>query len=47
VHAGGKVNRAPELKRNLLYVILAEATNIGPGVMAESADVPYEAVCPW
>jgi hypothetical protein len=29
VHAGGKVNRPAELKRNLLYVIIAEATN-GP-----------------
>ncbi|MCW2876503.1 MAG: transposase Tn3 family protein [Sphaerisporangium sp.] len=25
VHAGGKVNRPPELKRNLMYVIIAEA----------------------
>ena len=28
-HAGGKVTRPPELKRNLLYVIIAEATNMG------------------
>ena len=31
VHAGGKVSRAPELKRNLLYVIIAEATNMETG----------------
>src|SRR5262249_21007558 len=27
-HAGGKLSRPPELKRNLLYVIIAEATNM-------------------
>ena len=40
VHAGGKVARPPELKRNLLYVIIAEATNMGLGAMAESCGVP-------
>ena len=35
VHAGGKVTRPPDLKRNLLYVIIAEATNMGLGAMAE------------
>ena len=46
VHAGGKVTRPPELKRNLLYVIIAEATNMGLGAMAESCGVPYD-VLAW
>jgi hypothetical protein len=46
VHAGGKVARPPELKRNLLYVIIAEATNMGLGAMAESCGVPYD-VLAW
>ena len=40
VHAGGKVTRPPDLKRNLLYVVIAEATNMGLGAMAESCGVP-------
>lgn len=36
----------PELKRNLLYVIIAEATNMGLGAMAESCGVPYD-VLAW
>ena len=31
VHAGGKVARSPELKRNLFYVLIAESTNMGVG----------------
>ncbi|MFG1869659.1 Tn3 family transposase [Micromonospora arborensis] len=46
VHAGGKVNRPAELKRNLLYVIIAEATNMGLSAMAESCGVPYD-VLAW
>ena len=46
VHAGGKVNRPAELKRNLMYVIIAEATNMGLGAMAESCGVPYD-VLAW
>ena len=46
VHAGGKVSRLAELKRNLLYVIIAEATNMGLGAMAESCGVPYD-VLAW
>ena len=46
VHAGGKVTRPPELKRNLLYVIIAESTNMGLGAMAESCGVPYD-VLAW
>jgi hypothetical protein len=46
VHAGGKVSRPPDLKRNLMYVIIAEATNMGPAVMAESSGVSYD-VLAW
>jgi len=46
VHAGGRVTRPPDLKRNLLYVIIAEATNMGLGAMAESYGVPYD-VLAW
>jgi hypothetical protein len=46
VHAGGKVNRPAELKRNLIYVIIAEATNMGLTAMAESCGVPYD-VLAW
>ena len=46
VHAGGKVTRPAELKRNLLYVIIAEATNMGLGAMAQSCGVPYD-VLAW
>ena len=46
VHAGGKVTRPPDLRRNLLYVIIAEATNMGLGAMAESCGVPYD-VLAW
>jgi TnpA family transposase len=46
VHAGGKVARPAELKRNLMYVIIAEATNMGLTAMAESCGVPYD-VLAW
>jgi hypothetical protein len=46
VHAGGKAVRPAELKRNLLYVIIAEATSMGPGAMAESCGVPHD-VLAW
>jgi hypothetical protein len=46
VHADGKVTRPSELKRNLIYVLVAEATNMGLGAMAESCGVPYE-VLAW
>lgn len=42
VHAGGKVSRPPDLRRNLLYVIIAEATNMGLSAMAESCGVSYD-----
>ena len=46
VHAGGKVSRPPDLRRNLLYVIIAEATNMGLAAMAESCGVSYD-VLAW
>jgi hypothetical protein len=46
VHAGGRATRPPELKRNLIYVITAEATNMGLTAMAESCGVPYD-VLAW
>jgi len=46
VHAGGKVARPAELKRNLMYVIIAEATNMGLSAMADSCGVPYD-VLAW
>ncbi|GAA2074578.1 hypothetical protein GCM10009780_08370 [Actinomadura alba] len=46
VHASGKVNRPAELKRYLMYVIIAEATNMGLTAMAESCGVPYD-VLAW
>ena len=44
VHAGGQVTRSAELKRHLLYVIIAEAANMGLGEMAASAEISYEAL---
>jgi Tn3 transposase DDE domain-containing protein len=46
VHASGKVARSPELKRNLLYVLIAESTNMGLVAIAESAGVSYD-VLAW
>ena len=42
VHAGGKVARPAELKRNLVYVLIAEATNMGLAAMARSCAVSYD-----
>ncbi len=41
-HAGGKASRPPDLRRNLLYVIIAEATNMGLSAMSESCGVSYD-----
>ena len=38
--------RSPELKRNLLYVLIAESTNMGLVAIAESAGVSYD-VLAW
>lgn len=42
MYAGGNVNGPADLKRNLLYVLIAEATNMGLGAMAESCGVPHD-----
>ena len=44
VHAGRQVTRSAELKRHLLYVIIADATNMGLGEMAASAEISDEAL---
>src|SRR6266568_1615426 len=41
-HAGGMASRPPDLRRNLLYVIIAEAVNMGLSAMSESCGVPYD-----
>ncbi|GAA4479678.1 Tn3-like element TnAs1 family transposase [Rhodococcus olei] len=41
-HAGGKHARSPELKRNLIAVLLAYATNLGLTRMAESCGISYD-----
>jgi hypothetical protein len=46
IHAGGKASRPADLKRNLIYVIIAEATNMGLTAMAASCGVPYD-VLAW
>ena len=46
MQAGGKVARPGELMRNLIYVIIAEAANMGLSAMAESYGVPYD-VLTW
>jgi TnpA family transposase len=44
VHAGGRTARSAELKRHLLYVILAEAINMGLAEMAAAAGISYDAL---
>ncbi|MFV0306681.1 MAG: Tn3 family transposase [Desertimonas sp.] len=43
-HAGGVTARPDELARNLIYVIVAEATNIGLTAMARASDATYDAL---
>jgi hypothetical protein len=45
-HAGGKQARTPELKRNLLAVLIASATNLGLVRMAEACGISYD-VLAW
>jgi hypothetical protein len=40
--AGGKQTRSPELKRNLLAVLIANATNLGLVRMAEACGISYD-----
>ncbi len=41
-HAGGKQARSPELKRNLIAVLLAYSTNLGLTRMAEASGISYD-----
>nr|WP_245665007.1 transposase [Nocardia sienata] len=41
-HAGGQASRTPELKRNLIAVLLAHSTNLGLTRMAEACGIPYD-----
>lgn len=41
-HAGGQATRTPELKRNLIAVLLAHSTNLGLTRMAEACGISYD-----
>ncbi len=41
-HAGGKQSRSPEIKRNLLAVLVSQATNLGLVRMAEACGISYD-----
>jgi TnpA family transposase len=41
-HAGGKQTRTPELKRNLIAVLISHATNLGLTRMADACGIPYD-----
>ncbi len=41
-HAGGKRAHSPELKRNLIAVLLAHATNLGLTRMADACGISYD-----
>ncbi|WP_414945615.1 Tn3 family transposase [Amycolatopsis sp. cmx-11-32] len=41
-HAGGKQTRTPELKRNLIAVLLAHSTNLGLTRMADACGISYD-----
>jgi len=45
-HAAGKQSRGPELKRNLIAVLLAHSTNLGRTRMAEACGISYD-VLTW
>ncbi|MGO8889196.1 MAG: Tn3 family transposase [Streptosporangiaceae bacterium] len=45
-HAGGKAARSSELKRNLIAVLLAHATNLGLTRMADACGIPCD-VLAW
>lgn len=40
-HAGGATPRSPRRKRNLLAVIIAQATNLGLSRMADASGIAY------
>ena len=41
-HAGGKAARSPEIKRNLIAVLLAYSTNLGLTRMADACGISYD-----
>ena len=41
-HAGGKQARTPELKRNLIAVLISHATNLGLTRMADACGISYD-----
>jgi hypothetical protein len=41
-HAGGKQARSPQLKRNLLAVLIGHATNLGLTRMSEATGISYD-----
>ncbi|MFI6180339.1 Tn3 family transposase [Nonomuraea sp. NPDC051191] len=41
-HAGGKQTRTPELKRNLIAVLIAHSTNLGLTRMADACGISYD-----
>ena len=45
-HAGGKQARTPELKRNLIAVLISHSTNLGLTRMAEACGISYD-VLAW
>jgi hypothetical protein len=45
-HAGGKQARSSELKRNLIAVLIAQATNLGLTRMADACGISYD-VLSW
>jgi hypothetical protein len=45
-HAGGKQARAPEVKRNLIAVLIAYSTNLGLTRMADACGISYD-VLAW
>jgi len=44
-HAGGAKPRSRELKRNLIGVIIANATNMGLSRMADASGISYDTLC--
>jgi TnpA family transposase len=45
-HAGGKQTRSPELKRNLIAVLISHSTNLGLTRMADACGISYD-VLAW
>jgi hypothetical protein len=45
-HAGGKQTRTPELKRNLIAVLISHSTNLGLTRMTDACGISYD-VLTW